>query len=107
MAFNLGVNVVEVDGRAAPTIVAALIPVAGLLVCSQRGVPNLPVPLRGLNDFVTNFGSFTNSAYGAHAVRGFFDNGGADTFAVRIVGSGSQAASVMLNDRAAAATLRV
>jgi len=89
MAFNLGVNVVEVDGRAAPTIVAAPISVAGLLVRSQRGVPNLPVPLRGVNDFVTNFGSFINNAFGAHAVRGFFDNGGIDAYAVRIVGGNS------------------
>lgn len=107
MAFNLGVNVVEVDGRAAPTIVAAPFSVAGLLVRSQRGAPNIAVPLRGFSDFVTNFGNFINDAFGAHVMRGFFDNGGTEAFAVRIVGGGSLAASVMLNDRAAAATLRV
>lgn len=105
MAFNLGVNVVEVDGRAAPTIVAAPISVAGFLVRSQRGVPDLPAPIRGFSDFVTNFGSYTTNAFGAHAVRGFFDNGGTEAYVVRIVGSGSGAASVTLNDRVGVATL--
>ena len=107
MAFNLGVNVVEVDGRAAPTIVAAPISVAGFLVRSQRGVPDLPVPIRGFSDFVTNFGSYTTNAFGAHAVRGFFANGGTEAYVVRIVGGGSGAASVILNDRDGAATLGV
>lgn len=107
MAFNLGVNVVEVDGRAAPTIVAAPISVAGFLVRSQRGVPDLPVPIRGFSDFVTNFGSYTTNAFGAHAVRGFFDNGGTEAYVVRVVGSGSSAASATLNDRVGAATLDV
>jgi phage tail sheath protein FI len=107
MAFNIGINVVEVDGSAAPTVVAAPVSVAGLLVRSQRGVPNQAVNLHGFTDFVANFGGFIESAFGAHAVRGFFDNGGTEAYAVRIVGSGSRAASVLLNDRLAAATLNV
>ncbi|HJQ24874.1 MAG TPA: hypothetical protein VKA60_13230 [Blastocatellia bacterium] len=109
MAFNLGINVVEVDGRATPSIAATPVNVAGLLLVSQRGVPNLAVNLHGFTDFVANFGSFINTAFGAHAVRGFFDNGGGQAYAVRIVGSNSQAARVTLNDRAAVpvATLRV
>src|SRR5215216_3603720 len=84
MAFNIGVNVVEVDGRAAPTIVAAPISVAGFLVRSQRGIRNLPVSIRGFGDFVSNFGGYIDTAFGAHAVRGFFDNGGTEAFVVRI-----------------------
>jgi len=38
MAFNLGINVVEVDGRATPSIVAAPVSVAGLLVVSAGAV---------------------------------------------------------------------
>jgi len=101
-AFNLGVNVVEVDGRAAPTIVAAPISVTGFLIRSRRGVPNLPVQIRGPADFFNNFGGYDLNYYGAHVVRGFFDNGGAEARVVRIVGSGSSPASVMLADRAGA-----
>lgn len=114
MAFNIGLNLVEVDGRAAPTIAAAPTSVAGFLVRSQRGVPNLPVAVRGFTDFVNNFGSYAvdssgNPLYSAHAMRGFFDNGGSTAYVVRIVGSGSGAASRTLSDRALTpqATLRV
>jgi uncharacterized protein len=107
MAFNIGVNVVEVDGRASPTIVAAPISVAGFLVRSQRGVPNLATPIRGFVDFATNFGGYIENAFGAHAVRGFFDSGGTAAYVVRIVGTGSVAASQTLNDRGGVATLRV
>jgi phage tail sheath protein FI len=107
MAFNIGINVVEVDGRAAPTIVAAPISVAAFLVRSQRGVPNLPVYMRGLSDFIVNFGGVIDGAFGAHAMRGFIDNGGTEAYAVRIVGNNARAASVMLNDGLGTATLEV
>jgi phage tail sheath protein FI len=107
MAFNIGVNVVEVDGKAAPTIAAAPISTAGFLVCSPRGVPNRPVHVQGFSDFVTNFGSYRANAFGAHAVRGFFDNGGSDAYVVRVASSSAVAATTTLNDRAGNATLRV
>lgn len=107
MAFNIGVNVLEVDGKAAPTIVAAPVSVAGFLLRSERGVPNRAVPIRGFGDFVANFGRFTDTAFGAHAVRGFFDNGGTEGFCVRVVGSTAAPASHMLNDRGGLATLLV
>jgi len=114
MAFNIGLNVLEVDGRAAPTIVAAPTSVTGFLVQSQRGVPNLPIVVRGFTDFVTNFGSYAvdtsgNPLYGTHTIRGFFDNGGSTAYVVRIVGNGSGAANRILNDRASTpeATLRI
>ena len=107
MAFNIGINVVEVDGKAAPTVVSAPISTAGFLVFSLRGVPNTPVHVQGFSDFVTNFGTFTANAYGAHNVRGFFDNGGSDAYVVRIASASAAAAGTTLNDRAAAPTLRV
>src|ERR1700716_3703630 len=102
MAFNIGVNVVEVDGRAAPTIVGAPISNAGLLVNSLRGVPNRPVRLGGLAEFMSHFGGYTATAYGAHAVRGFFENGGSTAYVVRIAGSATQPAvpaATTLQDR--------
>jgi uncharacterized protein len=108
VALNIGVNVVEVDGRAAPTIVAAPISIAGFLVRTERGVPDMPVALRGPSNFALNFGGFTSDTFGPHAIRGFFDNGGTDAYAVRVVDRvNSAAAAVMLNDRQGVATLRV
>jgi uncharacterized protein len=108
VALNIGVNVVEVDGRAAPTIVAAPISVAGFLVRTERGVPDLPVALHGLGDFTLNFGGVTPDTFGPHAIRGFFDNGGTDAYAVRVVDrANSVAARVLLNDRQGVPTLEV
>ena len=113
MPFNIGVNVVEVDGRAAPTIVAAPISVAGFLARTQRGIPNLAVPISGFSDFVNNFGSYMTdtqgklAAFTAFAVRGFFDNGGTQAYVVRIVDPAAIAAKMMLLDRAGGNALQV
>jgi hypothetical protein len=104
---NIGVNVLEVDGRASPTIVQAPISVAGFLVRSRRGVPNLPVYVRGVADFDRNFGSFERGLWGAHAIRGFFGEGGSEAHVVRIVGAGAASSSVTLNDTGGTATLTV
>ncbi|HEX8073057.1 MAG TPA: hypothetical protein VF546_24130 [Pyrinomonadaceae bacterium] len=109
MAFNIGVNVLEVDGRAAPTIAAAPVSVAGFLVRSQRGVPHLATFVTGVADYLANFGGHMDAAFGSHAVRGFFDNGGAEAYVVRVARGDAVASNVQLNDRAspAVATLRV
>jgi phage tail sheath protein FI len=109
MAFNIGVNVVEVDGRATPTIVGAPISNAGFLVNSQRGVPNRPVRMGGMADYMSHFGGYT-TAYGAHALRGFFENGGSTAYVVRVAGNATTpaaAASVTLPDRLGANTLTI
>ncbi|MER7728950.1 hypothetical protein [Streptomyces sp. NPDC096323] len=85
MALNIGVNVREVDGRAAPTVVAAPVSVTGFLLRAERGIPHTPVALRGLNDFAAYLGSHLPGVHGSHAVRGFFDNGGTEAYAVRVV----------------------
>lgn len=107
MAFNIGVNVVEVDGRAPATIAAAPTSVAGLLIRSVRGVPNLPVAIKGFTDFVTSFGSHAKGFHGSHALRGFFDNGGSEAVVTRIVGAGALAASADLVNAAATPVLRL
>ncbi len=99
MTAGLGVTVVEVDGRSSPSITSAATSVAGLLVRTRRGVPNQPVHVRGFADFVSSFGSYAPQAFGAYAVRGFFDNGGADAYVVRVVGTGAAPATVTLKDR--------
>jgi hypothetical protein len=107
MALNIGVNVVEVDGRAAPTVVAAPISVAGFLVRTERGPVNVPVAVRGPGDFAATFGGTVRGLFGPHAVRGFFDNGGTDAVVVRVVGTDAKAATAVLTDRGGNATLEV
>ncbi|MEU6232945.1 hypothetical protein [Kitasatospora sp. NPDC047058] len=108
MALNIGVNVVEVDGRAAPTIVAAPVSVTGFLLRTERGVPDVPVPLRGMGDFTAHFGGVMPGLFGPHAVRGFFDNGGTEAYAVRVVDrTGSLAAAVMVTDLEGVNTLDI
>jgi phage tail sheath protein FI len=43
MTLNVGVNVIEVDGRASPTIQAAPTSVAAFIGLAERGAPNRPV----------------------------------------------------------------
>jgi len=109
MPTNLGVTVVEVDGKSSPAIPAAPTSTAGFVVRSERGAPDRAVRIRGFADYVATFGSYTASSFGAYAVRGFFDNGGSDAFVVRVLGAGSHAASVTVKDRASAGkdTLRL
>ena len=109
MTINLGVTVVEVDGKSSPTITGAPTSVSGFVVRSRRGAPDRAVRVRGFADFVSTFGSYAPNAFGAYAVRGFFDNGGADAYVVRVVGAGAAPSSFDVVDRAAAPvpTLRV
>ncbi|GAA2511428.1 phage tail sheath family protein [Winogradskya humida] len=109
MPTNLGVTVVEVDGRSSPAIAAAPTSTAGFVVRSERGAPDRAIRIRGFADYVATFGSYTANAFGTYAVRGFFDNGGSDAFVVRVVGPGAQASSVTVKDRAGSAkdTLRL
>jgi uncharacterized protein len=104
---NIGINVREVDGRAAPTIVAAPISVAGFLLRGIRGVPDTPVHVIGFADYVARFGGYRDDLYGAHAVRGFFDNGGTEAYVVRVVGAGAVPATATLDDTAGNPTLAI
>ncbi|XXY13210.1 phage tail sheath C-terminal domain-containing protein [Sorangium sp. So ce216] len=107
MTFNIGVNVVEVDGRAPATVVAAPTSIPGFLVRSARGVPDLPVTIQGFIDFAATFGSYARGLFGAHAVRGFFDNGGSEAVVSRVVGSNAAAASAELANADATPVIEV
>ena len=81
-----GVYVEEIDGGARPiegvgTAVAAFVGVA------QQGPFNEPTLVTNWGQFVTNFGDFVAGSYLAHAVYGYFMNGGGAAYVVRI-GSG-------------------
>jgi len=83
--MNLGINVVEVDGRATPSIHGASTSVAGFVIRAQRGVPGAVHQVTNFTQFTEHFGGYLADAYGAYSVRGFFDNGGAMAYVTRVV----------------------
>jgi uncharacterized protein len=85
MSMNLGINVVEVDGKATPSIQGAATSVAGFVVRSRRGLPGVVRQVTSFSQFVQHFGGYIPSAVSAYAVRGFFDNGGSLAQVTRIV----------------------
>ena len=111
MAFNIGVNVVEVDGAGAPSITAAAASVGAFNVLTQRGIANQPVRVTSFPQFVERFGGYFTHGLGAYLVKGFFDNGGQTAYVNRVVDStpttGTSVASRTLLDAGNAGTLLV
>ena len=111
MGYNIGLNIVEVNGTGSPAIVSASTSVAALDITTQRGVPNTPVPVTSFAQFVSRFGSYFTGGFGAYLVKGFFDNGGQTAYINRVVSSdpttGAQAATLTLPDTLAASTLQL
>ena len=95
MALNIGVNVVEVDGRAAPTIVGGAhldrrVPGAQ----RARSPRTSPSRVRGFADFVANFGGYTADAVRRRTRSAASSTTAAsDAYVVRVVGAGARAAS--------------
>ncbi|MER7728949.1 phage tail sheath C-terminal domain-containing protein [Streptomyces sp. NPDC096323] len=101
MPSNVGVNVVEVDGTAQPAVAAAATSVAALVGLTERGPVNRPVRLTSLAQFRDRFGGHRAEGTLAHALEGFFVNGGATAYVSRVAGAGSAPASRVLMDRQA------
>jgi hypothetical protein len=107
MVFNIGINVIETDGSAAPAIAGAPTSVAGFILRSRRGPTDQAVRVSNLRQFTTRFGSYYRDFVGAYCVDGFFLNGGQEAYIARVLGSGSAAASVTLQGRNGSNTLRL
>lgn len=105
MAYNIGINVVEVDGLGSPGIQGAPTSVAAFNIRTRRGVPNHPVRISNFRQFSDRFGSYLPDAHGAYMVKGFFDNGGRVAYVNRIHPDGETPASVTLEDSGPADTL--
>jgi len=58
--------------------------VAGFIGIAERGPLHAAIKLESMRQFVTTFGDFTEQAYLAHAVEGFFSNGGRTCWVVRV-----------------------
>ena len=89
---NIGINLVEVDGRATPSIQGASTSVAGFIIRSPRGLAGKVWAVTNFSEFVEYFGSYSATAggdagpaFGAYAIKGFFDNGGALAYVTRVV----------------------
>jgi len=103
MSYNIGLNVIEVDGTGAPQIAGAATSVAAFNILTQRGLPGVPARVTGYAEFVDKFGGHFPQGLGSYLVKGFFDNGGAVAYINRVTASGgspSTTASRTLNDGA-------
>jgi phage tail sheath protein FI len=111
MAYNIGVNVIEVDGSGAPAIVGAAVSVGAFNILTKRGIPNRPTRVTTFAQFAEQFGGFTSSSLGAYLVKGFFDNGGQTAYINRVVGTdpttGATPSAITLRDSAPNDTLRL
>lgn len=97
MALTLGVNVLETDGKAAPSIQAAATSVGALVIRSERGVPGTVKRVSSPGQFKDLFGDVTAGAFGAFAMQGFFDNGGAVAYVTRVANTAdAKAATITL-----------
>jgi phage tail sheath protein FI len=85
MSLTLGVNVLETDGKAAPSIQGAATSVGAFVIRSQRGVPGGPRRISSPGQFRDFFGGPLAGAFGFFAVQGFFDNGGSTAYVTRVV----------------------
>jgi hypothetical protein len=107
MSYNIGLNVVEVDGVGAPAIAGAATSVAAFNILTRRGLPNTPGRVNSFAEFVERFGRYFDNGLGAYLVKGFFDNGGGTAWVNRVVSASSTVASLTLVDDGPADTLRV
>src|SRR5262252_1585437 len=82
-----GVYVEEVPAGSRP-IEGVGTAVAAFVGLATKGPFNEPTLVTNWSQFVQNFGEFNDGSYLAHAVYGFFLNGGGKCYVVRIGGSG-------------------
>ena len=82
-----GVYVEEIDGGPRP-IEGVGTAVAAFVGLAERGPVNEPTLVTNWTQFVTTFGEFMEGSYLAHAVYGYFQNGGTIAYVVRIGGDG-------------------
>jgi Bacteriophage tail sheath protein len=107
MSFNVGINVIETEGAAAPAIAGAPTSVTGLVLRSRRGATDRAVRVSNFRQFTDRFGAHAPGYLGAYAVEGFFQNGGREAWVARVVGAGAAAAQVTLKDRGGSDTVEV
>ncbi|MET0647224.1 MAG: phage tail sheath C-terminal domain-containing protein [Pyrinomonadaceae bacterium] len=99
-----GVYIREVEVAPPP---AVRMDVAGFVGQAERGPLNSPQPLTNWGQFRDIYGDFTGYSYLAYSVFGFFRNGGARCYVVRVAHEDSTRASAKLVARGGAQTVKV
>lgn len=107
MSYNVGLNVIEVNGPGAPAIAAASTSVAAFNIMTRRGIPNTPARITSFAEYVERFGSHFSAGLGSYMVRGAFENGASTVFVNRVAGAASTVASLVLQDGGPNDTLRL
>jgi phage tail sheath protein FI len=95
-----GVYVEEVD-RGSKPIEAVGTNTVGFLGCCTKGPVNKPVFISNWSQYTNTFGDFRDSKYLAHAVYGFFNNGGTRCF-ITNVGAGPAGSDMAMETAGAA-----
>jgi phage tail sheath protein FI len=85
-----GVYVEELEAGSRP-IEGVGTAVAAFVGLAERGPLNVPTLVTNWSQFTQVFGDFVEGSYLAHAVYGYFQNGGGACFVVRVGGDGSAA----------------
>jgi len=93
MTYNIGLNVVEVDGTGAPAIPGASTSVAAFNILTKRGLAQRPIMIGSYAEFEQLFGGHFAQGLGSYMVKGFFDNDGATAYVNRVVASGGSAST--------------
>src|SRR5262245_12128444 len=83
-----GVYVEEVEAGTRP-IEGVGTAVAAFVGLAPKGPVNTPILVANWSAFVQTFGDFVEGCYLAHAVYGFFQNGGGICYVVRVGGDGA------------------
>jgi hypothetical protein len=111
MAYNIGINVIETEGKTSPALAGAPTSVAGFILRSRRGpTTDKPVRVSNFRQFASRFGGYHRDypdLLGTYCVDGFFLNGGQEAYIARVVGDEAKAASVKLLDSNDAPTVTV
>jgi len=85
-----GVYVEEVDSGSRP-IEGVGTAVAAFVGLASKGPPHKPTLVTNWGQFTSTFGDFVEGSYLAHAVYGFFMNGGGKAYVVRVGANGDSA----------------
>ena len=90
-----------------PVIQAAPTSVAAMIIRSHRGLPGQVYRVTNWSEFVEHFGGYQAGAFGAYAMRGFIDNGGAVAYVTRVVDDTVAAAATNTFDDGTSTVLTV